>query len=187
MAESAMKLEPEQLEQIGSYVKSHIAEWLPSGLVRVDSDALARIEVDIARVKEEVKANRVILEKHIEFTASRFEQVDKRFEDLQHNMEKRFEQIDKRFEDLQHNMEKRFEQIDKRFEQVDSRFESMQHNMDKRFESMQHNMDARFESMQHNMDRRFDELHRSIRNGQWFIGLLVTFVMAASTAVQILV
>lgn len=143
MAEGAMKLEQEQLEQIGSYVRTHIAEWLPANAGRIDSDALARIEVDIAHVKEEVKANRVILEKHIEFT-------DKRFESLQHTM-------DKRFEDLYHNMDKRFEQVD-----------------------------SRFESMQHNMDRRFDELHRSIRNGQWFIGMLVTFVMTASTAVQIL-
>ena len=61
-------------------------------------------------------------------------------------------------------MREGFAQTDKRFEQVDKRFESMQHNMDK----------------------RFDDLQRSIRNGQWFIGLLVTFVMAASTAVQVL-
>ncbi|MFP4511128.1 MAG: hypothetical protein ACLFNQ_13485 [Spirochaetaceae bacterium] len=67
-------------------------------------------------------------------------------------------------------MEKRFEQIDKRFEQVDKRFEEIQHNMDKRFEQV---------------DKRFDDLNRNIRNSQWFIGLLVTFVMAASTALQI--
>ena len=75
-------------------------------------------------------------------------------------MGKRFEQVDKRFEAMQHNMDKRFEQVDKRFEQVDKRFEQV--------------------------DKRFDDLHRSIRNGQWFIGLLVTFVMAASTALQVL-
>lgn len=67
--------------------------------------------------------------------------------------------------------EKRFEQIEKRFEKIDKRFEQV---------------DKRFEDMQHNMDRRFDEVHRSIRSGQWFIGILVTFVMAASTAVQVL-
>ena len=77
--------------------------------------------MEVARVQEEVRANRAVLERHIEFTEKRFEQVDKRFE-----------------------------------------------------------------SMQHNMDKRFDDLHRSIRNSQWFIGLLVMFVMAASTAFQIL-
>ena len=41
----------------------------------------------------------------------RIEQVDKRFETMQHNMNKRFEQVDKRFEDLQHYMDKRFNQL----------------------------------------------------------------------------
>lgn len=68
-------------------------------------------------------------------------------------------------------MREGFAQTEKRFEQIDKRFEMV---------------DKRFEDMQHNMDRRFDEVHRSIRSGQWFIGILVTFVMAASTAVQVL-
>lgn len=68
-------------------------------------------------------------------------------------------------------MREGFAQTEKRFEQIDKRFEMV---------------DKRFEDMQHNMDRRFDEVHRSIRSGQWFIGMLVTFVMAASTAVQVL-
>ncbi|MFP4511193.1 MAG: hypothetical protein ACLFNQ_13810, partial [Spirochaetaceae bacterium] len=69
-----------------------------------------------------------------------------------------------------------------RFESMDKRFELLQHTMDKRFEAM----DQRFESLQHNMDKRFDDVTRTIRHGQWFIGLLVTFVMAASAAAQIL-
>ena len=47
-------------------------------------------------------------------------------------------------------------------------------------------MDERFHDIQRNMYRRFADLGRNIRNGQWFIGLLMTFVMVASTAVQIL-
>ena len=79
-------------------------------------------------------------------------------------------------------MREGFAQTEKRFEQIDKRFEDMQRSFEKRFEMV----DKRFEDMQHNMDRRFDEVHRSIRSGQWFIGILVTFVMAASTAVQVL-
>ena len=37
------------------------------------------------------------------------EQMDKRFEQIQHYMDKRFEQMDKRFEQMQHNMDKRFD------------------------------------------------------------------------------
>jgi vacuolar-type H+-ATPase subunit H len=41
----------------------------------------------------------------------RFEQVDKRIEDLREDMNKRFEQVDKRFEELREDMNKRFEQM----------------------------------------------------------------------------
>ena len=139
MADRAMELRSEHLEQIGKYVQSHLSEWLPPQPAVASAESVQTLHVEIARVQEEVRANRAVLEKHIEFT-------------------------------------------EKRFEQVDKRFESMQHNMDKRFESMQHNMDKRFDQV----DKRFDDLQRSIRNGQWFIGLLVTFVMAASTALQVL-
>jgi chromosome segregation ATPase len=49
---------------------------------------------------------------------ARFEQIDKRFEDLIHYVDKRFEQIDKRFEDLIHYMDKRFDAIDARFNRL---------------------------------------------------------------------
>ena len=45
-------------------------------------------------------------------------------------MKRGFEMMEKRFESIQHN-------LDKRFEQADKRFESMQHNVDKRFSSLQ--------------------------------------------------
>jgi len=44
--------------------------------------------------------------------------MNKRFETVQHNMDKRFEQVDKRFETMQYNMDKRFEQADKKFDTV---------------------------------------------------------------------
>jgi exonuclease VII large subunit len=48
----------------------------------------------------------------------RFEQADKRFEQMRTDMDKRFEQVDKRFEQMRTDMDKRFEQVDKRFEQT---------------------------------------------------------------------
>ena len=51
-------------------------------------------------------------------------------------MDKRFEDVDKRFEMMQHQMDKRFEDMNKRFEDMNKRFEMMQHQMDKRFEDM---------------------------------------------------
>jgi len=52
-----------------------------------------------------------------------------------------FKQSDKRFESMQHNMDKRFEQVDKRFEQVDKRFESMQSTMNNGFKEINRRMD----------------------------------------------
>jgi hypothetical protein len=142
MADRAMDLRAEQLEQIGLYVRGNLGSWIRE--VTLDRDIEFRER--FIRIEEELKTQRDLMR-----------------------------------EGFAH-MEKRLEQVDKRFEQVDKRFESMQHNMDKRVEQS----DKRIESLQHNMDRRFDDMQRSIRNGQWFIGLLVTFVMAASTAVQVL-
>jgi hypothetical protein len=40
------------------------------------------------------------LQNHMQMTDKRFEQVDKRFEELREDMNKRFEQVDKRFEQM---------------------------------------------------------------------------------------
>ena len=160
--EQAMELSPQALEQIGLYVRGNLGTWFREANLEREMDLRDRT----LRVEEELKTQRELMREGFAQTEKRFEQV-----------EKRFEQIDRRFEQV----DKRFEQIDKRFEQIDKRFEDMQRSFEKRFEMV----DKRFEDMQHNMDRRFDEVHRSIRSGQWFIGILVTFVMAASTAVQV--
>jgi hypothetical protein len=46
---------------------------------------------------------------------NRFEQVDKRFEQMHDDMGSRFEQVDKRFEQMYGGMESRFQQVDKHF------------------------------------------------------------------------
>lgn len=61
----------------------------------------------------------------------RFQQVDKRFEDLMHYQDKHFEQVDKRFEQI----DRRFEQVDKRFEQSDKRIEDLINSMNRRFKT----------------------------------------------------
>jgi hypothetical protein len=117
MADHAMELRSEHLEQIGLYVRGNLGAWFKEANLDRDMELRERT----IRVEEELKTQRDLMREG-------FAQVDKRLESMQHSTDKRFEQVDKRFDDLQ----------------------------------------------------------RSIRNGQWFIGLLVTFVMAASTAVQVL-
>ena len=114
-----MQLEKEQLDQIGSYVRTHINEWLDETSSRYSQ---TRLGERIIRVEEELKSQREILTRG-------FDQIDKRLELMQSQTEKRFEQVDKRLELMQSQTEKRFEfmerQFDKRFEQVDKRFNQL--------------------------------------------------------------
>ena len=94
-----MALSPEDLDQVGTYVKSHLPEWLPTNVIDLSER--------ITRVEEELKSQR-------ELMLTGFANVDRRFEELQHNTDKRFEGMNKRFESLQHNMDKRFEAVNAR-------------------------------------------------------------------------
>ena len=48
----------------------------------------------------------------------RFEQVDKRIDELRMDMNRRFEQVDKRMTELRMDMNKRFEDMNKRFDSM---------------------------------------------------------------------
>jgi len=55
-------------------------------------------------------------------------------EELRHQrelMQQGFAMMDKRFESMQHIMDKRFEQVDKRFEQIDKRFDFLTFRFDR--------------------------------------------------------
>ena len=115
MSSMAVKLTNDHLEQIADY----LTEKFPVLRQRGSSRGFSRdVEMDIrertVRVEEELKNQREIIR------------------DLIVNMNARFEQVDRRFEEMRSDMNSRFEQVDKRFEQVDRRFE----DMDKRFNMM---------------------------------------------------
>ena len=52
------------------------------------------------RVEEELKAQRELMREGFAQTEKRFEQIDKRFELMQQQMDQRFDAVDKRFEDM---------------------------------------------------------------------------------------
>jgi len=99
----------------------------------------------ITRFEQQMQQNR-------EDSNTRFEAINKRFEDMQRYIEKRFEDmqryIEKRFQDMQRYMDKRFEDMNERFKDMNERFKEMQHNMDKRFELMQQSMKRHFAILQ---------------------------------------
>ena len=91
MGEALMK--DEQLEEIGDYVKNHIAGWIkdsniiPFSSSRRDfSDRDIVLSERIVRVEEGIKNQGDLLEKMLSFMEKRFEQVDKRFSQLQWSM-----------------------------------------------------------------------------------------------------
>jgi len=102
-----MALAQEGVEQIQQLIKKSIAETpeVVNANVRYELDLRERT----IRVEEELKHQR-------ELMLTGFSQMEKRFEQMQVDMNKRFEQVDKRFELMQIDMNKRFEQVDKQLE-----------------------------------------------------------------------
>ncbi|MFW5685411.1 MAG: hypothetical protein ACOC0O_02050 [Spirochaetota bacterium] len=73
-----MALTERDLEQVGTYVQSHLYEWLPAPVLQLSER--------IIRVEEELKSQRDLMKQG-------FEQVERRFE----HVERRFEQVERRF------------------------------------------------------------------------------------------
>jgi len=119
-----MTIAESDLEQIGTYVRNHMGEWLAQ-LSLGKPPAVYEIELRerMVRVEEALHQTNLRLEQGFQLMDKRFEQVDKRFEQI----ERRFEQVDKRFE----LMEKRIDQIDKRIDQIDKRLDLMTLRIDR--------------------------------------------------------
>ncbi|PLR78413.1 hypothetical protein CU633_05385 [Bacillus sp. V3-13] len=60
----------------------------------------------------------------------RFEQFDNRFEQMEKNINERFEQFDNRFEQMEKNMNERFEEVDKGFDQMEKRFDKLEERLE---------------------------------------------------------
>jgi tetrahydromethanopterin S-methyltransferase subunit G len=115
-----MTLTQEDIE----FIKANMAEWLvEQSLGKPPAVYEIELRERMVRVEEELKHQRELMREGFA------------------QMERRFEQADKRHEELRQDMLARFEQIDKRFEQVDQRFEAIQAQMDKRFEAMARRID----------------------------------------------
>ena len=106
-----MALKKEELFTIGKYVQEHLIEWLPEHPYR-SADRIYPIELGerMVRVEEELKNQRELMKQG-------FDQIDKRMELMQINMDKRFEQADKRFE----SVEKRFDEVNTRLKAIETK------------------------------------------------------------------
>lgn len=123
--EPAMNLTEEQLRKIGDYIKRNFDEI--SGGSRFSHTRAFEMQTieRLTRVEEEVKAQRDIILMGFQQMDKRFElmqtEMNTRFASVQKNMDERFSQTDKRFDDVN----KRFDDTNKRFDDVNKRFTFM--------------------------------------------------------------
>ena len=84
-----MALEKKDFEQIASYIKVHLGEWL-SDKSLAQPPVVYEIELRerIVRVEEELKHQRELMKQGFELMERRFEQMDKRFEALTKRMDR---------------------------------------------------------------------------------------------------
>ena len=155
-----------------NYLKEQMPLWLAEqSLGKPPIVYEIELRERMIRVEEELKYQREMIRSILTQMEKRFEQSDKRYEELRLDMNARFEQVDKRFEQI----EKRFEQVDKRFDQVERRFEQVE----RRFEQI----DTRFEKV----DSRFDRMER--RHDQhflWLMGFIATVGGLVVAAIRLL-
>ena len=112
-------------EQDIEFIKQHLGEWLTEvSLGKPPAVYEIELRERMIRVEEELKHQRELMQQG-------FAMMDKRFEEMQQQIDKRFDAVDKRFEEMQQQMDKRFEAVDKRFEAMDKRFEEITSRLDR--------------------------------------------------------
>ena len=115
---TAETMQPEDFEaRVTEIVNRILARHKPRPH-RTDPDREIALAERFVRVEEELKHQREVM-------IAGFAQSDKRFEELIRHTDKRFEQVDKRFEDM-----------NARFEQVDKRFEDMRYSLDRQVSTL---------------------------------------------------
>ena len=150
-----MPLQQQDLETITDHIQKAFPALLEgSASVTMHPSQSAYWLERIAKIEEELRHQREILEMMMQQMEKRFEQIDKRFEEMRQDMNRRFEQMDRHFEMM-------MQQMDKRFEQVDKRFDEMRQDMNQRFEQM---------------EKRFAVI-------QWMIGIGFTVMVVVMPAV----
>ena len=91
-----------------------------------------------------------LLNQRLGAVGNQFDNVDRRFEELDKKFDQRFEQLDNK-------LDQRIEQLDKKFEQ---RFEQLDNKFEERFEQLDNKLDQRFEHIGKKFDQRIDHLDK---------------------------
>ena len=129
-----------------------------------------------------------LLNQRLGAVGNQFDNVDRRFEQLDKKFEQRFEQLDnkldQRIEQLDKKFDQRFEELDKKFDQ---RFEQLDKKFDQRIDHLENKLDQRFEHIDKKFDQRFCVLEERLRfNKTLVVASLSAFASISSVIVTLL-
>jgi DNA anti-recombination protein RmuC len=118
-----------------------------------------------------------LLNQRLGAVGNQFDNVDRRFEELDKKFDQRFEQLDNK-------LDQRIEQLDKKFDQ---RFEELDKKFDQRFEQLDKKFDQRIDHLENKLDQRFCVLEERLRfNKTLVVASLSAFASISSVIVTLL-
>jgi chromosome segregation ATPase len=118
-----------------------------------------------------------LLNQRLGAVGNQFDNVDRRFEQLDKKFEQRFEQLDKKFD-------QRFEHIDKKFDQ---RIDHLKNKLDHRFQQIDKKFDQRIDHLENKLDQRFCVLEERLQfNKTLVVASLSAFASISSVIVTLL-
>jgi uncharacterized protein (DUF3084 family) len=129
-----------------------------------------------------------LLNQRLGAVGNQFDNVDRRFEQLDKKFDQRIEQLDKkfeqRFEQLDNKFEERFEQLDNK---LDQRIEQLDKKFDQRFEQIDKKFEQRIDHLENKLDQRFCVLEERLRfNKTLVVASLSAFASISSVIVTLL-
>jgi Skp family chaperone for outer membrane proteins len=129
-----------------------------------------------------------LLNQRLGAVGNQFDNVDRRFEELDKKFEQRFEQLDnkfeERFEQLDNKLDQRIEQLDKKFDQ---RIDHLENKLDQRFEHIDKKFEQRIDHLENKLDQRFCVLEERLRfNKTLVVASLSAFASISSVIVTLL-
>ena len=141
---------------------------------------------DFERWMDTILSTRAVPRDEYREVLSRLDVLDNDVAHLRTNMEERFEEVDRRFKEMNEKFDHRFEQVDQRFSEMNEKFDHRFEQVDRRFKEMNEQIDHRFEQVDRRfekveghlarMDQRLDTMNASIiQMARWTVGTIVIF------------
>ncbi len=160
---------PEEEEQ----ESRELREQAPTYFERYQEAREDHLAAELRRLEEAIRHNADRIQDFRDVMEQQFQQVDRRFVELQSEIDQRFKESERRNDERFKESERHFTTFDTHFATIEERFESI----DQRFELV----DQRFESLERLMDHQHQDLKENIeRSDRWtraFFAITIGFLI----------